>query len=71
MWKVKLSLYLIAHDAMNRARDMEVQLHELFNLRPHVSKRVASHTAHWTHTGIKIVTHGLGVKVDLSVVCIG
>ena len=49
---------------MNRA-DVEVPLHEIFNLWPHVGKRVASHTTHLTHPGTEIVTHCLGVKVDL------
>lgn len=63
-----MSLYLIAHNAMNRAGDVEVQLHEFFNLWPHVGKRVASHKTHTTDTGTEIVTHGLGAKEGLKIV---
>lgn len=53
---------------MKRAGDVEVQLHEFFNLWPRVGKRVASHNAHSTHTGTEIVTHGSGATEDLKVV---
>ena len=53
---------------MKRRGDVEVQLHEFFNLWPHVSKRVALHNAHSTHTGTESVTHGFGAKEDLNIV---